>query len=461
MRHRGWMTAAARHGGLLAALLIGVEAQGQARARIRKTAASPVTCTGAGAPDALCTGSGDVVVRWEIYNAVFPATVYQSGGELFQNASSGKNDYQSIREILAKRLKDYLDGQSVVEPETATVTPEMTEPAQITGDQNDYNPTNLAMAGSLLLASDQLRTITGLQGGSNGRILSLVNKGGQWIQLADQAAASSAGNRFALGGNLLLGPQDAALLQYDGAAQRWLALALDARTFLPDPLTRAVIYEEWLTSSIAGTHEWVATVSGTNASCQLSAVSLDATHKFIGAPVECDTGTTATGRAALNLGSGNNQIVPAQGQLVFGACVRLDILSNATDTYSARLGLHDQTGAGDATDGIYFEYDSTATANWRAAASGGSTRTKVNSAMAVSTTTTCVMGITNAAWTSVDYYARERGTVAWTFIGNIADANIPTATELVWPVLKIEKTVGTAQRNLYVDSYWLIYIVPR
>jgi len=115
MRHRGWIVIA----GLLALLVAG-EAQGQARARIQKTAASPVSCTGAGAPDAACTGAGDVVVRWEIRDANNQGTVLTNGYELFQNASSGKNDHRTIRAILAMRLNEYLDQQSIVEPADAT-----------------------------------------------------------------------------------------------------------------------------------------------------------------------------------------------------------------------------------------------------------------------------------------------------------------------------------------------------
>ena len=50
-------------------------------------------------------------------------------------------------------------------------------PAQITADQNDYDPAGLAGASVLRLSTDALRRVTGLQGGADGRLLAIVNSG--------------------------------------------------------------------------------------------------------------------------------------------------------------------------------------------------------------------------------------------------------------------------------------------
>jgi len=94
-------------------------------------------------------------------------------------------------------------------------------PAQITADQNDYNPTGLSTASTLRLNSNASRTITGLAGGADGRILTIHNVGAQDIVLADESASSSAANRFALTANLTIGADMMVLLQYDSTSSRW------------------------------------------------------------------------------------------------------------------------------------------------------------------------------------------------------------------------------------------------
>jgi len=95
-------------------------------------------------------------------------------------------------------------------------------PAQITSNQNDYNPTGLSTASVLRLNTDASRDITGLQGGADGRIIVLVNVGSFAIVLKDDdGATSTAANRFALSGDITLSADDGVILQYDSTSSRW------------------------------------------------------------------------------------------------------------------------------------------------------------------------------------------------------------------------------------------------
>jgi len=94
-------------------------------------------------------------------------------------------------------------------------------PSQITSNQNDYNPANLATAFRLQLTSDAARTITGIQGGADGRILLLENLGSNPITLADASGSSTAANRFAFGADVIVDPNKTALLAYDAVNSRW------------------------------------------------------------------------------------------------------------------------------------------------------------------------------------------------------------------------------------------------
>lgn len=96
-------------------------------------------------------------------------------------------------------------------------------PAQITADQNDYNPSSVVCSTSstLLINSDAARNITGIAGGVAGCDLFLVNNGSFSITLKDGSASSTAANRLDLGADFVLGSKAAAHLKYDGNSSRW------------------------------------------------------------------------------------------------------------------------------------------------------------------------------------------------------------------------------------------------
>lgn len=96
-------------------------------------------------------------------------------------------------------------------------------PSQITSDQNNYNPTGLSTATVLRLSTDARRTITGLSGGEDGRIIIIHNIGSFVIRLTDEDAGSSADNRFNFGIEQWLYPNDSIILKYDSTLSRWLS----------------------------------------------------------------------------------------------------------------------------------------------------------------------------------------------------------------------------------------------
>lgn len=97
-------------------------------------------------------------------------------------------------------------------------------PAQITANQDDYNPTGLVSAGVLRLNSDAGRNITGLDTGADGRWVSIHNVGSFDIVLTNEDVASSAENRFQFSDDITLAAGDACLLQYDSTSNRWRAI---------------------------------------------------------------------------------------------------------------------------------------------------------------------------------------------------------------------------------------------
>jgi len=175
-------------------------------------------------------GTGDVRLQVSKESAAKTASVF------FSDAFSGRAEFGLVGSD-AFKLKVSPDGSAWVEAFTIDQTSGnlalprgfaltgVVAPAQITSNQNDYNPAGVAAAAVLQISSDASRSISGLANGAEGRVVSVVNIGSQPITLLDESASSSAANRFTLGGNLVLAAKQATILRYDGTASRWRAIS--------------------------------------------------------------------------------------------------------------------------------------------------------------------------------------------------------------------------------------------
>lgn len=174
-------------------------------------------------------GTGDARVQISKESSAKTASVF------FSDAFSGRAEFGLVGSDDFK-LKVSSDGTTFVEAFNIDKTSGnlalprglslggVISPAQITANQNDYNPAGIASASVLQISSDASRTISGLAGGGEGRIVCVLNVGSQSITLLDESGSSSAANRFTLGGNLVIAPKQASILRYDGAASRWFAV---------------------------------------------------------------------------------------------------------------------------------------------------------------------------------------------------------------------------------------------
>jgi hypothetical protein len=99
----------------------------------------------------------------------------------------------------------------------------------LSADQNDYNPAGLSTASVLrIVAATTKRSVTGLQGGADGRLILLLNVGASGgtdsrLDLSHESASSTAANRFTLpfGQGMSLEVGHGALLVYDSTSSRW------------------------------------------------------------------------------------------------------------------------------------------------------------------------------------------------------------------------------------------------
>jgi hypothetical protein len=175
-------------------------------------------------------GSGDMRLQVSKESAAKTASVF------FSDNFSGRAEFGLVGSD-AFKLKVSADGSAWVEaftidqssgnlalPRGVALTG-VIAPPQITASQNNFSPTGAASASVLQLSSDASRSISGLAGGAEGRLVSLINVGSQPIVLLDESTSSTAANRFTLGGNLTLPARQAAMLRYDGTAARWQAIS--------------------------------------------------------------------------------------------------------------------------------------------------------------------------------------------------------------------------------------------
>lgn len=121
-------------------------------------------------------------------------------------------------------------------------TSEILVAAQLVANTNDYSPAGLKHAGALLISTDASRDITGLVPVGavdtvDGREIVIYNAGAFNAVLKDQNAASTAANRFDLGGaDITLQPKSSVTLRYrtQGTLNRWEVKASTAGAAIAD-----------------------------------------------------------------------------------------------------------------------------------------------------------------------------------------------------------------------------------
>lgn len=101
-------------------------------------------------------------------------------------------------------------------------------PTSLGASANNYSPTSMSTSSWLRLTSSLDVDITGLATGASGRTVAIVNIGSFNITLKNASGSSTATNRFAFAGDIVLTPNTGVILIYDNTTQRWRALLLPA-----------------------------------------------------------------------------------------------------------------------------------------------------------------------------------------------------------------------------------------
>lgn len=188
-----------------------------------------------------------------------------------------------------------------------------------------------------------------------------------------------------------------------------------------------------------------ATGAGAGNSTQNGIFGIDTVEHALGVS-QSDTGTTATGRRAVI--TDTTALATSIARMRFGCRLVPELLSTGTETFTLYTGFIDNSGAGDQVDGAYFRYtDAVNGGRWEAVTSNTSVRTATDTGVAATITYSIFEVEFNEAGTQAEFYIN--GTLVATNTTNIPD--ITRAFGYGW---KIEKSVGTTQRNLSVDWYY-------
>jgi hypothetical protein len=228
-------------------------------------------------------------------------------------------------------------------------------PSQLAADANDYAPAGLAFASVLRMDADQIRNITGLTGGYDGRVLTIRNVGtgaDSTLVIKRENASSAAANRFSLTEDVCIDPGGRAVFQYDGTASRWRLMsppAVSGASLRMIPF----ISTDFLGAAGAGTMEahlpWdFAVIASGTQSKTASEANHPGIHRITSSTTTNSGGYVMTDIVSFLIGGGE------VAEFVF----RIIDLT----TITVRLGFHDTLTSTDAVDGCYIEIPSTGAA---------------------------------------------------------------------------------------------------
>lgn len=174
--------------------------------------------------------------------------------------------------------------------------------------------------------------------------------------------------------------------------------------------------------------------------------------------LRAECGSTTTGRAALTSGI---EVLFGGGQASFGSVSQLRVLSDGTNTYTARIGWY-RFGSGDGTDGVFFRYThSVNSGKWEAVTRSNSSETTDDTGVTATANTTggadyhTFEAVVNAAASSVEFFID--GVSVSTISATIPSGSGSRVTQMTPAAINGSAGTSSLARSIFCDAYWYEY----
>ena len=335
--------------------------------------------------------------------------------------------------------------------------------ASVSADQNDFSPTGWnntdpSKATTLDITGSRSVKITGLAGGTNGRIAIIRNASpDRLIILEDNSVSSAAANRFDFRNPVFLIPNSTIHLMYDSISSKWEPLGSSDGIGFNEYFDQFDDFMGGSPNATTGIQAgvWTSTFSGTGAAPAVSTYLINTTEKPLGI-VQMSTGTTATGRG--NIGAADASIIPQLGQAICLSRVAVQTsLSTTTDAYHIYSGWHNATAASSASNAVAWQYHTGSAAgtrgasgpNWTAVAISASTYISSSTGPIVDTNYIWLGTYVSPLWDRATYFYSTDSTT-WNIATEIS-SSLPVSASTLGFGVHIGKMVGTTARLNSVD----------
>lgn len=330
-------------------------------------------------------------------------------------------------------------------------------PAQITADQNNYNPTGFSTAEKVRLTANDLYVITGLSAPTSAtsfKEVTFTNVGVYTILFSSEDTDSTAANRIIIEEKVFaLYPRTSATFYYDNVSDRWRILET---TSIASENPRCKFIPRDQLNTTAG-HSWINnTASGGSiqAGANTNASDLFAFNTTFATGVTSALAYSGT-NTDFKIVRTNTTLSRTANCLIFRARIATDFsgISDATNRYAIRAGIFNNTGnsAGGVLSaspvGIYFTYtDNENSGRWiLRSRTSGALVTDSNSTVTIATNTTYLLEFVLLPDNKVMCYIDN------TLISKTSPANFPTNDQF-YAGIGIIKSVGTASRSFQVET---------
>lgn len=230
-------------------------------------------------------------------------------------------------------------------------------------------------------------------------------------------------------------------MSWDATISNTGVLSLSAWNTLFKGSTGMVINEDWIWGTVAWRCNWSTDTSWAGSTVTNVTTGVDSNHPWV---IQCRT-SSATWRSGMSLWVNNMTL--GGWTLEYRGNIQLVQLSVVAQEFIQYIGLGDNTGAGDMTDGVYFVYDRLTSVNRQIrTASGGTITNTITTTAVVAGSWIALWFIVNAAWTSVEFF------INWVSVWTIV-TNIPIGANLTNPLFSMKRSAGTNNLDTLIDYY--------